>query len=158
MMRTITAFRQSVFSILTSPQLAYVVNGAAPQVLPVASVRGEPPWVTGADAAPDPLVNFSVASRGRQSLELRDRHIELRIWISSASGPDVVTALAEAVLARIAPESADASSSSALSRAAAPSTLPIVVRELRESSVLPAAFEKESQRWWISATFSAIAL
>lgn len=156
--RTLTAVRQAIYAALTSPLLTYVVNGGAPITIPAANVFPIAPFDMGdGSAKPDPLINFQVTGRGKPSLELADRRITIRLWVSTASGDDdVVTEIMAAIYALI--ESPNAEGISPLSRAAGSGTLATIIREVRETDSYAPTFEGQTQRIFADATFAAIAL
>ena len=154
-MRTVPALKQVIGDALTVPPLTYTVNDGAPVTLPDANVFGSAP----VDVAnpPDPLVSFTVGSRGSKSLELSSRELEIKVSVSSAApnGDDIVDELYEAIRARLV--SPDGGGRHPLSRAATATTLPIAIATIRETSALPPMFEDRSSRWYVTATFLCIA-
>lgn len=156
--RTLSAIRQAVYTALTSPLLTYTVNNGSAQTLPAANVFPMAPFDMGdGSTKPDPLVNFQVTGRGKPSLQLSDRRIVIKVWVSTASGSDdTVTEIMAAIYGVL--ESPNAEGVSPLSRAATGSTLAATIREVRETESIGATFEMMTQRIYADATFSAIAI
>ncbi|MDB5042168.1 MAG: hypothetical protein JWN27_2894 [Candidatus Eremiobacteraeota bacterium] len=156
MSRTIPAVRQAVFSALTSTAFQYVINAGAPITIPVSSFRAGKQFV-GSGTPPDPFVTIDVTDGGAVTQALPDRHVRIKVTASTAAvgGDDAVTEIIEVAIARLrsGPEGI-----SLLSRAATGATLPATIREVRNAGGLPAAFEEQSQRWYASTEFTAIAI
>ena len=155
-LRTIQAARQAIFNILTTTPLTYTVNNGQMQTVPLANIQSSAPWTLGATEPPDPLISFVVSSNGVGELILDDRRIEIKLWVSTKVGAgDHVTEIYEAIRLRIVSGSEGISP---LSRSATGSTLACNITEVHEKKVMYPEFEKDSSRWYISATYSAVAL
>lgn len=161
--QTIQAFRQRVYAALTSPPLAYSINGAAPVDLPSTSVIPRWLWEIG-QTAPMPLVAFAVEGRGDPSIVLGSatgiRSLRLKIWTVSGNGIDEVTSIYEAVRAVLNYADQDAPPGvTDLSRAGTGgSDQPLTVQLCREIDVHDPAYEIETKRWYLSAEYDVVAL
>lgn len=155
--RTLSAVRQMLFTALTTPPLTYTVNNGAPQTVPAANVFTIPPFdMLDTQNRPSPLINFQVIGRGPVSLQLEDRRIEIKVWVSGTTGDDDdVTEIMAAIYGLI--ESPNADGVSPLSRVATGTTLGVLIREVRAIDASAPAFDTISQRIYVDASFSAIA-
>lgn len=155
--RTLQAVRQAIFTALTVPPLTYTINNGSPVTVPAANVFTLAPYDMGdKPIKPDPLVNFEVTGRGAQSLQLADRRVQIKVWVSTSMGSDdTVTEIMAAIYGLL--ESPNADGVSSLSRAATGQTLPVTIREVREIDSIGATFDIKSQRIYADATFHAIA-
>lgn len=173
--RTLQAVRQVIYYALTAPPLTYSINGSSPITLSAANVSTRAPWnlavgLTPQEPIPTPSVAFTVEGKSPWQM-IAERDMMLKIWVSSNStnlpafaGPDdEVTEVYEAIRAILHGADDEAQTSEAfppasLTRVATDLALGLTVRRCRESHAFPADYEKDSARWWISASYRIVAL
>jgi hypothetical protein len=172
---TLQAVRQVIYYALTTPPLTYTISGSSPITLSAANVSTRAPWnmavgLTPQDPIPTPSIAFTVEGRSPTQM-LAERDMMLKIWVSSNStnlpgdvGPDdEVTEVYEAIRAILHGADDEAQISGAfpppsLTRVATDLALGLSVRQCREIHAFPADYEKDSARWWISASYRIVAL
>lgn len=156
------AVRETVQAVLTSPALTYQTDtGTAygTATLPASSVVPRAVWLTGGDAAPNPLVCFSAQDVGDLD-RVNDsvRQIRLKIWVVG-DRESVVTYLYEAVRARFNFADQDAIAGVAdNSVPAAAYALPLTIRSCKLSTASDCDFDAQTGRWYILATFRMYAV
>jgi hypothetical protein len=162
MAQTQAALYEAVHAALTSPALPYTVNNAdgtySTTTLPAANVVSRSAWLNGSNP-PDPLIAFSIGSKGAVSRFLPDRELRLYVWCASTFEISA-RFLYEAVRARInfADQEGGDYAGADLSRAATSRSLPLVMRSCEEIEALPCEFDRQTGRWYVTATFKVCAI
>jgi hypothetical protein len=155
-MMTYVALEQAVYAALTTPPFQYTDRTGATQTLPAANIMtGEPVDVP--DPKPDPLVTFAIGGKGKVSPSLPFRKAEIRISVSTGLpyGSILVGRIYAVILDRL--ESKDAEGRNPISRVATSTTLALTAVTIEEVDKRAAAFDKDSQRFYIGAQLNVIA-
>ncbi len=159
---TVPALREVIYAALTSPPLPYNVdNGGSygTTTLPSGNVKPRSVWLNGPNP-PSPMVCFAVNSRGQRSRYV-DPNLRVYVW---AVADDELTAiyLYAGVRARLhlADDTGGGGPTFAppsLSRVQTSAQLGVVVRQCEEDDAMPAEFDKDTGRWYVSAQYKIVA-
>jgi hypothetical protein len=152
------ALRQRVFSALTQPPLTYNLDGNV-VALPSQNVLPSAPWEAGT-SAPMPGVFYMVSAVGVGPRVWAERRFRVQLWVVSKVGPRECSEIYESIraLLHLADSESVVDGPQSLSRVGSGPVLSLGVRECIETRVSHVGYERETNRWYLSAEYQVTAL
>jgi hypothetical protein len=159
--RTIAALRGAFYNALTTPALQYQIDLNTPQTVASTSVfpRAVYAPTSGGSATVYPAIFIDVSGGGDISQHLYgEQKFGLKVWVVSTTGPDEATAIFEALDKRLNfADQIGGWDATDLSTAGSGSSLPVIVRQIKSTRVSGAAYELDTNKWYVTADYSGIA-